>query len=60
MCPWVPDAEGSDEGVLSDDEFLSLGICSGVRWNDPVFGIQWPTGKKIISKKDKQFSEYCL
>jgi len=32
----------------------------GVRWNDPVFGIQWPAGRKIISKKDKQFSEYCL
>jgi dTDP-4-dehydrorhamnose 3,5-epimerase len=32
----------------------------GVKWNDPLFGIQWPAGRKIISEKDNQFSEYCL
>jgi dTDP-4-dehydrorhamnose 3,5-epimerase len=32
----------------------------GVRWDDPRFGIHWPAGRKIISRKDKQFSEYGL
>ena len=40
--------------------FFHTESSRGVRWNDPVFGIQWPAGRKIISKKDTQFSEYCL
>jgi dTDP-4-dehydrorhamnose 3,5-epimerase len=41
-------------------EFFHSEFAQGVRWDDPVFGIQWPTGKKIISKKDNQFPEYIL
>ena len=26
---------------------------SGLIWNDPEIGINWPNGKKILSKKDK-------
>jgi dTDP-4-dehydrorhamnose 3,5-epimerase len=41
-------------------EFFHPEYSRGVKWNDPVFGIQWPAGKKIISEKDKQFSGYCI
>jgi dTDP-4-dehydrorhamnose 3,5-epimerase len=41
-------------------EFFHPESACGVRWDDPVFGIHWPSGKKIISKKDNQFSEYKL
>ena len=32
----------------------------GVKWDDPAFGIHWPTGKKIISERDTQFRGYCI
>lgn len=41
-------------------EFFHPESARGVRWDDPVFGIHWPTGKKIISDRDDQFSEYKL
>ncbi len=31
----------------------------GVRWNDPVFGIQWPTRvQKILSERDRNWPDY--
>ncbi len=30
----------------------------GLRWDDPVFGIKWPLGKKIISKKDRSWKSF--
>lgn len=32
--------------------------ASGVRWDDPVFGIDWPGEAKIISAKDQQFPDF--
>jgi len=32
--------------------------ASGVRWNDPVFGIQWPAGGKLISARDQTYPDY--
>lgn len=29
----------------------------GVRWNDPAFGIQWPTEPRTISPRDQQFPD---
>jgi dTDP-4-dehydrorhamnose 3,5-epimerase len=34
--------------------------ASGVRWNDPVFGIQWVLDETIISEKDKNLSDFCI
>jgi len=30
----------------------------GLRWDDPVFGIKWPLGKEIISKKDRSWKSF--
>ena len=30
----------------------------GVRWNDNVFGIQWPIVSPIISEKDQNYPDY--
>jgi dTDP-4-dehydrorhamnose 3,5-epimerase len=30
----------------------------GVRWNDPVFGIQWPSDERIISDRDQHFPDF--
>lgn len=30
----------------------------GVRWNDPVFGIQWPPDERIIADRDQQYPDF--
>ena len=30
----------------------------GVRWNDPAFGIHWPSIPRIISARDAGFSDF--
>jgi len=32
----------------------------GIRWNDPVIGIKWPTTDPIISKKDAGYSDFKI
>ena len=33
--------------------------ASGVRWNDPAFGIEWPTAEqRIISPRDQAWPDY--
>jgi dTDP-4-dehydrorhamnose 3,5-epimerase len=33
--------------------------ASGVRWDDPAFGIQWPpTGSRIINERDRSWPDY--
>ena len=33
--------------------------ASGVRWNDPAFGIEWPTAeRRIISPRDQAWPDY--
>jgi dTDP-4-dehydrorhamnose 3,5-epimerase len=31
----------------------------GVRYNDPIFGIQWPMRVRVISEKDKTLPDYA-
>lgn len=30
----------------------------GVRWNDPLFGIQWPPADRIIAERDQQYPDF--
>lgn len=40
-------------------QFYSPKYECGVRWNDPVFGIEWPeTDNLMISEKDKNWPDY--
>ncbi len=29
----------------------------GVRWNDPLFGVQWPGADRVISRKDQEYGD---
>jgi dTDP-4-dehydrorhamnose 3,5-epimerase len=31
---------------------------AGVRWNDPVFGIQWPGDVTVIADRDRNYSDF--
>lgn len=64
---YVP--EGFSHGflTLADDtevfyqmsEFYSPDCASGIRWNDPQFGIIWPEVVSIIADKDKHFPDFA-
>jgi dTDP-4-dehydrorhamnose 3,5-epimerase len=30
----------------------------GVRWNDPVFGIEWPDDQRIIIARDRMYADF--
>jgi dTDP-4-dehydrorhamnose 3,5-epimerase len=39
-------------------QFYHPEYARGVRWDDPAFGIEWPTKNHIISAKDRQFTDF--
>lgn len=41
-------------------EFYAPEFAKGVRWNDPAFGIQWPTDERLISDRDQSFPNFIL
>jgi dTDP-4-dehydrorhamnose 3,5-epimerase len=36
------------------DEYYSPAHDSGIRWDDPAFGIKWPVANPVISDKDSR------
>ena len=42
-------------------EFYAPVYGRGVRWDDPVFGIQWPPAERIIiSERDRSYQDFHL
>ena len=39
-------------------EFYTPGKESGIRWDDPLFGINWPTNEPVLSEKDAIHPNY--
>ena len=39
-------------------EFYAPASARGVRWNDPVFSIDWPDAERIITAKDQQYADF--
>ena len=40
------------------DSFYRKEADSGICWNDPVIGIEWPCKKPVISEKDSKLQNY--
>jgi dTDP-4-dehydrorhamnose 3,5-epimerase len=64
---YVPGGFAHGFQTLSDDtdtfylvtEFYSPGAETGVRWNDPAFGIEWPLGAPThISERDGSWPDF--
>jgi dTDP-4-dehydrorhamnose 3,5-epimerase len=34
--------------------------ASGVRWDDPAFGIEWPLTPSIISERDRSYPDFTI
>ena len=48
-----------DTDVLYQIEgFYDPAAASGLRWNDPAFGITWPRQPAVISDRDKGWPDY--
>ena len=39
-------------------EYYHPECASGIRWDEPMFGIQWPMKLKPISKKDIAYRDF--
>jgi len=35
-------------------------LARGVRWNDPVFGINWPVADPVLSDRDRAYKDFKL
>ena len=63
---YIPEGFAHGFQTLEDDaevfyqmsEFYHPECARGLRWNDPVFGIEWPMNKLIISDKDKGYKDF--
>lgn len=63
---YIPEGLAHGFQTLVDDtevfyqmsEFYHPECARGVRWDDPVFGIEWPPDERIISPKDRQYSAF--
>ena len=63
---YVP--EGFAHGFLTLDdntevfyqmsEFYAPDHARGFRWNDPVFGIEWPANVQVISDRDRDYPDF--
>ena len=38
--------------------FYYAEVARGVRWNDPAFGIRWPSEVRVISERDRNYPDF--
>jgi dTDP-4-dehydrorhamnose 3,5-epimerase len=50
--------ENDTEVFYQMSEFYHPESARGLRWNDPAVNIDWPEGGRIISEKDRSFSDF--
>jgi dTDP-4-dehydrorhamnose 3,5-epimerase len=50
--------EANTEVHYQISEFHAPDHAKGVRWNDPAFGIAWPSDVMIISDRDRNYPDF--
>jgi len=50
--------ENDTEVSYQVSQFYAPGSERGARYNDPAFGIDWPSDVKVISEKDQNWSDF--
>jgi dTDP-4-dehydrorhamnose 3,5-epimerase len=48
------------EVLYQMDSFYVAESECGARWDDPAFGIDWPTVPAVISARDRSFSDFAV
>jgi len=52
--------EDNTEIMYQMSEYYHSDHARGVRWNDPVFSIAWPVNNQIVSKRDREYTDFQL
>jgi len=52
--------EDNAEVFYQMSEFYAPDYARGFRWNDPVFGIAWPSNVQVISDRDRSYADFNL
>jgi dTDP-4-dehydrorhamnose 3,5-epimerase len=52
--------EDSTEVFYQMSDFYSAEHGCGVRWDDPVFGIEWPAGERILLDRDRDYADFSI
>lgn len=50
--------EDDSEVLYQMSGFYRPDAARGCRWDDPIFGIEWPPGPRIISDRDRAFPDF--
>lgn len=50
--------EDNTEIFYQMSQFYSPEHARGVRWNDPVFGIEWPMANRIMIDRDRTYPDF--
>jgi dTDP-4-dehydrorhamnose 3,5-epimerase len=50
--------EDGTELFYQVSEVYAPEYARGVRWNDPIFGIQWPNADRIIVDRDRDYPDF--
>jgi dTDP-4-dehydrorhamnose 3,5-epimerase len=50
--------EDNTEIFYQMSEFYAPAHARGVRWNDPAFGIQWPSDVRVIADRDRNYPDF--
>ena len=50
--------EDNTEIFYQMSQVYSSEHASGVRWDDPAFGIPWPEGERIINERDRHYPDF--
>ncbi len=48
----------SSELLYQMSQVYSPDYARGVRWDDPAFGIQWPSAERIILERDRNYPDF--
>ena len=65
---YVPGGFAHGFQTLQDDteifyqmsEYYAPEFATGVRWNDPAFGIEWPADERLISDRDQSYPDFVI
>jgi len=50
--------EDDTEVLYQISEFYSSAYARGVRWDDPAFGIRWPSDERTIVERDRTYPDF--
>ena len=50
--------ENDSEIYYNTSEFYAPDHATGIRWNDPAFGIEWPGEIRVMSDNDKNWPDF--